>query len=164
MQDCCVKCFSSPALGHQTTHVCANARTVEGARRKRCGGHPLLPYQISRCNRYWIAEAYRRVASEIAPASNVAAGNKSAIGEHLSCSIFISSACVRSRVSRRQAPWESALSGFTRRGLGRIAGRAVPMAREISEQCPGVSAPPTGIASRNQPLPSCADLYEGRPP
>lgn len=79
MQDCCVKCFSSPAPGHQTTHVCANARTVEGARRKHVAVVRYSPTEISQCNRYWIAEAYRRVASEIARASNVAAGSKSAI-------------------------------------------------------------------------------------
>ena len=45
------------------------------------------------------------------------------------------------------------MSGFTRRGLGRIAERTGPMAREISEQRPGRERAADRHRSRNQPLP-----------
>ena len=70
MQDCCVKCFSSPALGHQTTHVCANARTVEVHDASGVGRSSATPVSNFTVQSVLIAEAYRRAASEIAPASN----------------------------------------------------------------------------------------------
>lgn len=104
MQDCCVKCFSSPALGHQTTHVCANAQDRGRARRKRCGGRPLLPYQNFKVQSVLDCRGLSWSCERDFPSLARCSGRKSAIGGHLSCSIFISGACVRSRVSRRQTP------------------------------------------------------------
>ena len=106
MQDCCVKCFSSPAPGHQTTHVCANARTVEGARRKHVAVVRYSRTKISQCNRYWIAEAYRRVARRLPEPRTLQRAAKAPSRASQLQHIHLERLCTLA-VSRRQAPGEA---------------------------------------------------------